>query len=161
MARLRPLREMHRVSSRGYAALDVVIGSTYILIVGGSMSTSMQIPELLAFSRRALHAWSSILALKQLACCADWVLQKQMGLVSQMGQELWPQLAVAYIQQRLQPLIPVEDAGWDAFEEASTSGRNLEEGAAAAGCVLLPLCSLQPARLAFTLFVHFQSVKKI
>ena len=37
-------------------------------------------------------------------------------LITELGQVLWPKLAAAYIEQRLSPAVPKDEAGLDAFQ---------------------------------------------
>jgi hypothetical protein len=58
-------------------------------------------------------------------------------LITELGHVLWPKLAAAYIEQRLSPAVPKDEAGLDAFQGLARAAERLEEEAAAMGYVVL------------------------
>ena len=50
---------------------------------------------------------------------------------------MWPKLAAAYIEGRLAPLMPKEDAQLDAFQRRARCAQRLEEAASVLGSVFI------------------------
>ena len=54
--------------------------------------------------------------------------------ITELGHLLWPKLAAAYIERRLAPGAPRDEAGLDAFQDMAKAAERLEDDAAATGC---------------------------
>ena len=61
--------------------------------------------------------------------------------ISELGHLLWPKLAAVYIERRLAPAVPHNEAGLDAFQSLAKAAERLEKEAAAMGCGLSSACS--------------------
>ena len=61
--------------------------------------------------------------------------------ITELGRALWPRVAAAYIERRLSPAVPRDEAGLDAFQGLARAAERLEGEAAAMGYVLLLLTS--------------------
>ena len=54
--------------------------------------------------------------------------------ITELGHLVWPKLAAAYIEQRLAPAAPRDEAGLDSFQGMAKVAERLEREAAATGC---------------------------
>lgn len=66
--------------------------------------------------------------------CADVALGDHKESIAELGHLLWPKLAAAYIEQRLSPAVPHDEAGLDAFQSLAKAAERLEGEATAIGC---------------------------
>jgi len=66
--------------------------------------------------------------------CADVALGGRTESIAELGHLLWPKLAAAYIEQRLSPAVPHDEAGLDAFQSLAKAAERLEGEASAIGC---------------------------
>ena len=65
---------------------------------------------------------------------ADVALGGRTECIAELGHLLWPKLAAAYIEQRLLPAVPHDEAGLDAFQSLAKAAERLEGEASAIGC---------------------------
>lgn len=91
---------------------------------------------------------------------------KRSETITELGHLLWPKLAAAYIEQRLSPAVPQNEAGLDAFQSVAKAAERFEGEATATGCSSLPpwvpplkaRCAfLVPAHLNITANVSIES----
>ena len=54
--------------------------------------------------------------------------------ITELGHLVWPKLAAAYIERRLAPAAPRDEAGLDAFQGMAKAAERFEGDAAATGC---------------------------
>ena len=54
--------------------------------------------------------------------------------ITELGHLVWPKLAAAYIERRLAPAAPRDEAGLDAFQGMAMTAERFEGDAAATGC---------------------------
>ena len=73
-------------------------------------------------------------ALIPVHCHADKACGGRAETVQEMGHLLWPKLAAAYIEQRLSPAVPQNEAGLDAFQSLAKGAERFEGEATAMGC---------------------------
>ena len=54
--------------------------------------------------------------------------------IAELGHLVWPKVAAAYIERRLAPAAPRDEAGLDAFQGMAKAAERFEGDAAATGC---------------------------
>ena len=67
-------------------------------------------------------------------CRADKACGGRVDTINELGHLLWPKVAAAYIEQRLSPAVPQNEAGLDAFQTLAKAAERFEGEATATGC---------------------------
>ena len=76
-----------------------------------------------------------LLVLNTHSCaCAEVAFGGHAETISELGHLVWPKLAAAYIERRLAPAAPRDEAGLDAFQGMAKAAERFEGDAAATGC---------------------------